>query len=154
LLVQVLLRGDELYDCWLRLKFSTCIPYSPNKSISSSRQSLHKPWILGRVPQYFADFVDGRIEAVVEVNEGPVRPKLRPQLLSGNDLTRALQQHDQNLKRLSSQSDLSSVLGQLLGSKVQLIDPETNDRCRSTGFFHSDYLGMRRVYHKYDWPPR
>ena len=48
------------------------------------------------------------------------------EILTGNDLTRALYQHRQNLQRLVRQSDANSVLGELSGLCIKLKNAEPN----------------------------
>jgi hypothetical protein len=48
------------------------------------------------------------------------------EILSGNDLTRALYKHRQNLEGLLRQSDANSVLAELSGLCIKLKNAESN----------------------------
>jgi hypothetical protein len=48
------------------------------------------------------------------------------EILTGNNLTRALYQHGQNLQRLVRQSNANSVLGELPGLGIKLEKAEPN----------------------------
>src|SRR5439155_18180213 len=89
--------------------------------------------------------VDGFVHAVVEIDEGLGRPQPVAKLFPGHRLTRPLEQHRQNLKRLLLESELHAVLPQLAGSKIDLEHAETEaDGCGA--LWHG--IGDRsRVYH-------
>ncbi len=65
-----------------------------------------------------------------EVYKSVSGPKLVPQFLAGNNLSRPLQQDRQNLKRLLLETNPLSALAQLSGGEVDLKDAEANDARR------------------------
>ena len=64
-----------------------------NEPIPAARQCFYKTRIVGGIAQRVAQFVDGGVQAVFEVNEGVRRPVLVPQFLPRHHFTRPLQQH-------------------------------------------------------------
>ena len=79
-----------------------------NKPISPSRQSLDKPRVLRRVPQHFANLIDGCVEVVIDVNEG-VGPEALLQFVATYYFTRSLQKNCQHLKRLAGEFQLDAA---------------------------------------------
>ena len=94
-----------------------------DEPVTPPREGLDVTGGLGRVAQGLPQLPHRRVEAVVEVDERVRRPELVPQLLSGHHLARALQEQDQQAKRLILQPDLQSLPAQL---------PETRGRPRRT----------------------
>src|SRR5262249_29756463 len=70
------------------------------KAISAAGNGLDEDGILGRVTQSVAHALDGRVEAVVEVNEGISRPQAIAQIVASDDLSRLFQKQRQYLERL------------------------------------------------------
>jgi hypothetical protein len=89
-----------------------------DKSITSPRHSLHKPGVFCGISKSLADFVNGLVEALIEVYERVRRPDLLPQLFSSDDLSGMLEQGANDLERLVLEFDLDTVLPQLTRAAV------------------------------------
>jgi len=66
------------------------------------------------------DAPDGRVEAVVEVNEGISRPQAIVQIVASDDLSRLFQNQRQYLERLLLDFDLDAATAELAGVQVKL----------------------------------
>src|ERR1700680_1284528 len=110
--------------------------YGRDKAIATAGQRFDKARALGRVPQGFADLVDGAVEPLVEVREA-FRPKLFAQLLAGNDLAGMTDQVRQDLKRLLLQLHLEAALVEFPCSKIQSEGSKTDHPRRIRGRLHS-----------------
>jgi hypothetical protein len=53
-----------------------------DEAVAAPRQSLDEARLLGIVPQRLAQFLDGRVDAVVEIDKGASRPKPALQFFS------------------------------------------------------------------------
>ena len=72
----------------------------------------------GRVSKGLADFVDGRVEAVVEIDEGIGGPEFLLQVFARNDFASALEQQCQNLERLALQAEFHAALTQFTRGEI------------------------------------
>lgn len=106
------------------------------EAVAAPRDGFYESRALGRIAEGISDLIDCFIEAVVEINEGAFRPKVVPQFFAANDLSRACNQHCQNLKRLVLQSHSHAVLAQLALAKIQFEDSETEGPRRMLGSLH------------------
>jgi hypothetical protein len=75
-----------------------------NETVSVAGYGFDVPWLLGGVAQRLPKPVHCRVEAVLEIDERPVGPDLREQLLARHQFARLLQQGRQNLEGLSWQT--------------------------------------------------
>ena len=71
-----------------------------NKSIALARESLNKPGLVCRIPQYFSQMVDRLIEPPVEVHEGARRPEPANQCFTRYQFARLFEQGEKKLKWL------------------------------------------------------
>ena len=62
-----------------------------DEPIAQSRQSFYVPRRLGGILQRLAQSFDRRIDAVIELNDCPVRPELLVHFLARNQLARMFQ---------------------------------------------------------------
>ena len=86
--------------------------------MAAAGQGFNKARIICRISQRLANLVDGRVDAVIEVDEGILGPEFLVQLFTGHDFSRILQQYGQHLKGLSPELDLQSVFAQFAGAEV------------------------------------
>src|SRR5438093_9200829 len=73
-----------------------------------------------------------RVEAVLKVDKDIGGPQPVLQLFARDDLAGPLNQRQQHLQRLSLQPDLDAVLPQLARARLELEDPEPQDRAGTT----------------------
>jgi hypothetical protein len=91
-----------------------------NETIATSSERLDEHWSVRRFAQRIAQPLDGGIQAMIEVNEGILRPEFAAQFFSGNDFSRAFKQSGQHLQRLFLELYLLSPLAELSGLKINL----------------------------------
>jgi hypothetical protein len=101
-----------------------------DETIPAAWNRFDESRVFRRVAQGQANFLDGRVQALVEFNERAGRPNGPMQFLTGNQLARAADQQLQNSKRLFLELDPAALLAQLSGSEVQFESPEPDDVLR------------------------
>jgi hypothetical protein len=82
------------------------------------------PWQTLRIAQCPPQFVHRRIQAMLEIHEGPVAPDLLAQLLARDHLAGTGQQRQQNLEGLTGQTDTIPVLAQFARRGIHFKRPE------------------------------
>jgi hypothetical protein len=98
-----------------------------DEAIAALRESLDKTHIASRIAQSLSQFVDRRIEAVVEINKDFIWPELGTQILATDQFSRSFQEQGQDLKRLTGETNLGAVLPQLTRLQVNLIALEADE---------------------------
>ena len=78
----------------------TAIDAAPDEPITTTRHRLDEPRLVGIVAERSAQALDGGVQAVLEVDEGAVRPETMTQLVARDDFARALEHEPENLERL------------------------------------------------------
>src|SRR5262249_6105476 len=113
---------------------------------TAAGKSFNVMRIIGRIAQRLSQSVHGGADAVLKFDDGVVRPKPLTQLFAGHYLARALEQHDQNSKRVLGQANsFSSILAQLTGTQVELEILEENYFLAGFGFRHGTYPKACRI---------
>jgi len=110
---------------WAGFGFGRGLRFS-DEAIPATGDGLDKPRAAGRIAQHFANFVDGRVQTVVEVNKGVGRPKAVAQFFPGDDDARAFEKYCQHSKRLILQAEATSLLAKLAGLDVGFEDSEAD----------------------------
>ena len=95
-----------------------------DEAVAAAGQGFDVAGSGGGVSEGLADFVDGGVEAVVEVDEGVGGPELLLQLFAGDDFSGALEQQGEDLERLALQAELDSALAQFACAEVEFEDSE------------------------------
>src|SRR5258707_8600476 len=95
-----------------------------DKAITLLRDGFDVKRLVGRVAQGRAELHDSRIHAVVEIDEGVGWPEMLAQLLARDHLPRALEQQEQNARRLFAQLDDGAIAAQFSTQGVQFEDAE------------------------------
>jgi hypothetical protein len=76
-------------------------PFHGNQeTVADLGHGLYELGILDRVSQCLSQLFHGRVDPMLEVNEGIVRPQSDTQLLASNDSSFGRQQQAENLERL------------------------------------------------------
>jgi hypothetical protein len=95
-------------------------------AIAAPRKRFDIAGLFGGVAQHLAQAVDGRADAVFELNNSAVRPKSVSNLLARNELSGVFEQHRQDSEWLLGESDwLVSLPAEFTGAKVKLETFET-----------------------------
>jgi hypothetical protein len=87
--------GFDLCCAWRR----GAVDWS-DETISTSSERFDEHWSVRRFAQRIAQPLDSCIQAVIEVNEGILRPEPAPQFVSGNNFPWSFKQSGQHLERL------------------------------------------------------
>jgi len=98
-----------------------------DEAVATLGESLDKTHVAGRIAQGLSQFVDRRIEAVVEINEDFIWPEPDTQFLTTDQFSGSFQEQGQDLKRLTGETDLGAVLPQLTRLQVNLITLEADE---------------------------
>src|ERR1700694_3879250 len=83
------------------------------KAVTASRDGVKVAWPLSRIAQQLADFLDCRVQTIVEIHESIGRPQRLLQFVPRNDLAGTLKQHTKYLERLVLEPDSDAVLPDL-----------------------------------------
>ncbi len=100
--------------------------YGCNEAVAKAGKRLYVARRVSGVLERLANFVDGHVETMVEIDEGIVRPEFLSKLLSGDHFPSPFQQGGKQLKRLFLELRLEPVLPKLPCARVHLEDPEPN----------------------------
>jgi len=103
----VLVRGSFCRDVgrdkvWLATGFDRS-----NQTITAAGDCFDIFRTVRRIAQGLPKLFDGRVDAVVELDDGVIRPKSLADLLSVNQVSAALHQHQQDLERLFLEQDFA-----------------------------------------------
>src|SRR5947209_19926035 len=93
--------------------------HSADEAVTSTRQRFDESRLLSRFTEGLAQFLNGRVQAVIEIDKSVGGPKTFAQLFAGNYVSRAFQQNGQDLARLCLEADLVPRFVQFAGAKVQ-----------------------------------
>jgi len=111
-----------------------------DEAVATTRQGLDEARIFRRVAQYLANFVNGRAEAVLNVNEGLGIPKLHAQLFARDNLAGLLKQRDKNLKGLLLEFDFDAGFAKFARLKIELEKTKSEGLGDRRGVFHGNFL--------------
>jgi hypothetical protein len=89
-----------------------------DKSIAELGKGLDKARFSCRVIQNTAEFLDGGVQTVLEVDEGIRGPELLTKLFASNDIAGVVEQKGQNLEGLRTKLDLSPELIEFSGIEM------------------------------------
>src|SRR5580765_5462999 len=98
-----------------------------DEAVAALRESLDKTHVAGRIAQSLSQFVDRRIEAMVEINEDFIWPEPGTQFLATDQFSGSFEEQGQDLKRLAGETDLGAVLPQFTRLQVNLIALEADE---------------------------
>src|SRR5262249_26494982 len=94
------------------------------------RNRLDEARVSRRIAERFAQALDRCVQAVLEVDEGVVRPQARAQLVAGHDGPRRLQEANQDATRLLLKRDGCAVPMNVAGPEVGSEFAEADDKGR------------------------
>ena len=110
--------------------------YREMEDATATLAGLDETGALGRIPQSVPEGVDCSVEAAVKAYKG-IGPQLPVQFLAGDDTTRLVQKHFQDLKRLLLEPQPYSALAQFACLQVHLERAETQTTSwRSKSLIH------------------
>src|SRR5215471_812147 len=113
-----------------------------NESIAPPRQGLDISRLIRSVPQCVTQSLYSGVDAVIEFDDGGIRPEASPYLVAGHHVSLPFEQHPQDLERLLRQADACTALTQFAKAYVQLKGSETN--VRRTNIVHPVLLTSLR----------
>jgi|SRR5580700_10898764 hypothetical protein len=91
----------------------------PDEAVAATVERLDVARVFRVVVQGLPEFLDGAVEAKVEVDEGVFRPKFFLEFVAGDDQARALEQHREDLERLLLELDANARLAQFASLQVK-----------------------------------
>src|ERR1700740_2645158 len=118
------------------------------KPVAAARQRLHIPRLLGGIAKGFSNFVDGGVQALVEVHEGVGGPQLLTKFLAGDDSAGVFEQQREHLEGLILQANLQPILSQLAGREVRLKNSELHRVSGSWSFLHGGFFAAKFIIKK------
>ena len=102
-------------------------PFHRNhQPIAPPGQGLDVLGFVGRITQRPPQVLDGRVDAVVKLDDGVVRPQFFSDLLAADQFALALDQHAQDLQGLLLQDRSVAVVAQLSARQVEFKDSNAN----------------------------
>ena len=76
--------------------------------------------MIGIIAERGAQALDGGVQAVLEIDERPLRPQTVPEIVPRDDVARVFEHEAKNLERLLLQADAALALAQLARPAVEL----------------------------------
>jgi len=98
-----------------------------NKPIAAAGDGLNVTRCIGVVAENAAEFFDGGVEGVVEINESVLGPDALTKFLASDQYSRFFEESSEDLKRLALAADAHAVFAKDTTLKVELEDRKTND---------------------------
>jgi hypothetical protein len=89
-----------------------------DKAIAQPDEGLDIARVIGRLTQRIPQPLDCRVDIVIELDNGLVRPQALPNLLTRDYFARGFEEHLEYLNRLLLESNPASLFAQLAPSKV------------------------------------
>jgi hypothetical protein len=97
------------------------------ETVAATRNSLDEAGIRCGVPEDFADFVDGRIQAVIKIDECVGWPQAAAQVFAGDYGSRTFKKCGEDRKRLVLKADAPSVLAEFACIEVGFENAEASN---------------------------
>ena len=119
-----------------------------NEPVPAPVQRLDKSRIVRVVAERGAQALDRRIQAVLEIDEGPGGPQTLAQLFARHHLARPFEHHREYLKRLILKPDADAALPQLARAQIDFEGPNRltfDGRCSSGSIGTRSLPALRRV---------
>ena len=93
-----------------------------DEAVSAAGKGFDVAWARGGVSEGLADFVDGGVEAVVEIDESVGGPEFLLELFARDDFASAFEKQGENLERLALQAELDAAFAQFAGAEIEFED--------------------------------
>jgi hypothetical protein len=90
------------------------------EAVAAAGEGLEEAWVGSGVAEGFSDAVDGGVDAVLEVDEGAVRPELTGDFFAGEKLAGARKEEAENLEGLGVELDTDALAAELAGGGIGL----------------------------------
>jgi len=100
--------------------------YLGDKAVALLRKGLDITWRVGVVVECLTQLLNGGVEAVLEINEGVLRPEAFAEVVAGDDFAGAFQQDGQNFDRLAVEVELVAELEEFAGLGIELKGPKAD----------------------------
>jgi hypothetical protein len=98
-----------------------------DEAVSAACQGFDEAGARSGIAQDFAYFVDGGVEAVVEVDEGVGGPEFLLKIFAGHDFSGAVEEHGKDLEGLSLEAKFDAAFAEFAGVQVEFEDAEADD---------------------------
>lgn len=133
---------------WIRLANSVNHRNGRNESVSLSRDSLNKAWIVGvivnRSPQPFKDDV----QTAIEINIRPFRPQILPQLLACYKFSGTSKEQEEKTERLFLNFDTCAIACKSSLSRVCFKHAKTKEAAGLGCSLHDSAPMWLESYHR------
>src|SRR5262249_51643677 len=117
-----------------------------NEAIAAARQGFYVNRPLRGVSKRLPQFVNGLVETVLEVAEGFVGPQALLNLFASDHLPSTLEEHCEDIERMTSKPDFHSVFADLAGQDVHVVGTEPVARSRPDLRFHTETTWLKLPY--------
>src|ERR1700732_4490876 len=87
-----------------------------DEPVASTWQRLNVAGAIGGVTKNLAKARDGGVNPMLEIDENVARPELLTDFLAGDELGRALEQHEEDLEGLLLHADAGTALAEFSGA--------------------------------------
>jgi hypothetical protein len=114
----------------LQLQRPGSVSYRGDEAIADTGDGLDVAGRGGRVPEGVAKFLDGLVEAVIEVDKDVGGPEALAEFVAGDDFAGALEEQSQELQRLLRQGEFGPVPAELPGFEIELKEAKVNHGLR------------------------
>jgi len=99
------------------------------ETVAAAGESFDVGRMIGRIGEGLAEFVDGFVEAVFEVDESLGGPEALLYFVAGDDGTRMLEKHDEDFERLAGKTELDAMLAKLASGDIHFERVEAEEEC-------------------------
>lgn len=98
-----------------------------DEAVAPLGKSFDKAGVVGFVGEGVAEFVDGSVQAVLEIDEGVFGPETLLELLTGDNEAGMFQKDGEDLERAILEFEADAGFAEFAGEQVGLIGAEADD---------------------------
>jgi hypothetical protein len=106
------------------------------EAVATARDGFDEARAFGGVAECVANFVDGLIEAVIEIDVGVGGPEIFLEVLAGDEFAGMLDEYGEDTEGLFLDSDAQAVFAEFAGAKIEFEDSETELGAGLSGVGH------------------
>jgi hypothetical protein len=99
-----------------------------DETIAAFGESFDEAGVVGFVGEGVAEFVDGGVEAVFEIDEGVFGPEAFLELLAGDDQAGVFQKDGEDLEGTILELEANAGFAEFAGEQIGFIGAEADDR--------------------------
>ncbi len=99
-----------------------------DETVAAFGESFDEAGVVGLVGEGVAEFVDGGVEAVLEIDEGVFGPQAFLELLAGDDEAGVFKEDGENLEGTILELEADAGFAEFAGEQIGLVGAETDER--------------------------